>query len=259
MLLGLVYATRARSRCWAGRCRRHVARVLPEVGALVEGPGAYGHLSGRDQPARCFDAAGPGGARRTRRARVGEALERVGLGGIDRRPVKAYSLGMRQRLGLAAALLRTPAAAHPGRADQRARPAGHPRDPRAADRAQRGRHHRVPVQPPTVRSGATLHPGRRLDRGRLVLQDELATLRAPTGRVVVATPDTDQAVALLDGRVEARGRHRLLVRHDDPAALNANWSGRGIRVAEMGPQRRGTGGDRARGDGRRLRPGRSGR
>src|SRR5438045_215941 len=44
----------------------------------------------------------------TRRARVDEALEQVGLGGIDARPLKAYSLGMRQRLGLAAALLRTP-------------------------------------------------------------------------------------------------------------------------------------------------------
>ena len=35
-------------------------------------------------------------------------LEQVGLGGVGRRPVKAYSLGMRQRLGLAAALLREP-------------------------------------------------------------------------------------------------------------------------------------------------------
>src|SRR6266511_3690290 len=46
--------------------------------------------------------------RRDRRRRIEETLERVGLAGIDRRPVKAYSLGMRQRLGLAAALLRTP-------------------------------------------------------------------------------------------------------------------------------------------------------
>jgi ABC-2 type transport system ATP-binding protein len=36
---------------------------------------------------------------------VDDALARVGLGGVDDRPVKAYSLGMRQRLGLAAALL----------------------------------------------------------------------------------------------------------------------------------------------------------
>jgi ABC-type multidrug transport system ATPase subunit len=41
-----------------------------------------------------------------------------------------------------------------------------------------------------------------MDRGRLVLQDDLATLRAPTGRVLVGTPTPDRVVALLDGRVE---------------------------------------------------------
>ena len=46
------------------------------------------------------------GASRARR--VDDALDQVGLGGVDRRPVQAYSLGMRQRLGLAAALLRSP-------------------------------------------------------------------------------------------------------------------------------------------------------
>ena len=51
---------------------------------------------------------GRAGSRRDRRERIAEALERVGLAGIDRRPVRAYSLGMRQRLGLAAALLRPP-------------------------------------------------------------------------------------------------------------------------------------------------------
>ena len=48
------------------------------------------------------------GAGRPGAARIGEALEQVGLGAVDRRPVRAYSLGMRQRLGLAAALLRAP-------------------------------------------------------------------------------------------------------------------------------------------------------
>ena len=79
----------------------------PEIGALVEEPAAYPHLSGRAN-LRLLDAAGPHGSRRTRRRRVDDALEQVGLAGIDRRPVRAYSLGMRQRLGLAAALVRPP-------------------------------------------------------------------------------------------------------------------------------------------------------
>src|SRR6185369_9384688 len=103
-----------------------VREVLPDVGALIEGPAFYGHLSGRVNLS-LLDASGPGSAGslpgggpvaspagglftgpRRRRQRIGDALERVGLAGVDNRPVKAYSLGMRQRLGLAAALLRAP-------------------------------------------------------------------------------------------------------------------------------------------------------
>src|SRR5450759_3798511 len=65
-----------------------------------------GRLSIPDRPTRSSASAIL--ARRVRRARIAEALERVGLSGIDNRPVKRYSLGMRQRLGLAAALLRAP-------------------------------------------------------------------------------------------------------------------------------------------------------
>ena len=77
-----------------------------------------------------------------------------------------------------------------------------------------------------------------VDRGRLVLQEELDTLRAPTGRVVVSSPDAGRAAALLDGRVERRDGDRLLVRHTDSAALNALLVADGLRVAEIGPERR---------------------
>ena len=77
-----------------------------------------------------------------------------------------------------------------------------------------------------------------VDRGRLVLQEELETLRAPTGRVVVSSPDAGRAAALLDGRVERRDGDRLFVRHTDSAALNALLVEKGLRVAEIGPERR---------------------
>ncbi len=77
-----------------------------------------------------------------------------------------------------------------------------------------------------------------MDRGRLVLQDELSSLRAPTGRVVVGTPTPDRALALLDGRVEHRDGERLIVRHTDPGALNAELVAAGVTVAEIGPERR---------------------
>jgi ABC-2 type transport system ATP-binding protein len=78
--------------------------VLPRVGALVEGPAFYPFLSGAANLRR-LDAADRDAPRRTRDARVAEALQRVGLANAARKRVRAYSLGMKQRLGIAAALL----------------------------------------------------------------------------------------------------------------------------------------------------------
>ncbi|WP_330240203.1 ABC transporter ATP-binding protein [Streptomyces sp. NBC_00525] len=105
MLMGLIAPTSGTARV-LGRPMPDAARtVLPEVGALIEGPALYGFLSGRDNLLR-YDTADPTADPRTRAARVGDALERVGLGQAAGKKARAYSLGMKQRLGLAAALLR---------------------------------------------------------------------------------------------------------------------------------------------------------
>jgi len=78
-----------------------------------------------------------------------------------------------------------------------------------------------------------------LDRGRLVVQDSLPALQAPTGRTVVITPDGDRALGLLDGRVEQRAGDRLVVRAQDPATLNRLLVESGVRVHELGAERRG--------------------
>ena len=105
MLLGLITPTKGEVRLLGEPMPRSVAAVLPRVGALVEGPGFAGYLSGAQNLSR-LDTADPGSVGRTRRARVDAALDRVGLGGAGSKRVKAYSLGMKQRLGLANALLR---------------------------------------------------------------------------------------------------------------------------------------------------------
>jgi ABC-2 type transport system ATP-binding protein len=237
MLLGLVYPTSGQIEVLGRRVPRHVGKVLPAIGALVEGSAAYPHLSGRTNLA-LFDAAGPGSVRRTRRQRVQEALERVGLAGIDRRPVKAYSLGMRQRLGLAGALLRTPRLLILDEPTNGLDPRGihEIRDlltevNAAGTTVFLSSHLLSEVEQLCSRVGV-------LNEGRLVLQEELAELRAPTGRIVVESPDAARAVALLDGRVEQHSGDRLLVRHTDPAQLNAELVGHDIRVAEIGPERR---------------------
>lgn len=82
-----------------------IPEVLPAVGALIDGPAFYPWLSGRKNLLR-LDAFGPDPQRVTRAQRVDEALARVGLTAAGHKKFKAYSLGMRQRLGLANALLR---------------------------------------------------------------------------------------------------------------------------------------------------------
>ena len=232
MLLGLVYATSGEIEVLGARMPREARRVLRDVGALVEGPAAYPNLSGRAN-LKLLDAAGPRGERRTRRNRIDTALEQVGLAGVDRRPVKTYSLGMRQRLGLAAALVRRPRLLILDEPGNGLDPHGI-RDTRQLllDLSADGvtiflsSHLLAEVEHQCTRVGI-------LDHGRLVLQEDLDALRGPTGRVLVESPDAGRVAALLDGRVEQRDGEHLVVRHADPAALNQQLVGEGIRVASI--------------------------
>jgi ABC-2 type transport system ATP-binding protein len=237
MLLGLVYATSGSISVLGQPIPKHAGRVLPDIGAMVEEPAAYPHLSGRAN-LRLLDAAGPAGPRRTRRRRVDEALEQVGLAGIDRRPVRAYSLGMRQRLGLAAALVR------------------HPRllilDEPTNGLDPRGIRDIRELLVSLNHSGVTIFLSSHLlpevsalctrvgilDSGQLVLQDDLAALQQPTGRVLIKTDNPERAMAALDGQVEHRSGHDLVVRSSDPASLNARLVAAGVRVSSLSEQRR---------------------
>lgn len=105
MLLGLVRPTSGHAVLLGGRMPEAGADVLPRVGALVEGPAFHPYLSGRANLAR-LDASDATADPRSSRARSDEALERVGLSAAATKPYRQYSLGMKQRLGLAAALLR---------------------------------------------------------------------------------------------------------------------------------------------------------
>jgi ABC-type multidrug transport system ATPase subunit len=104
MLLGLVSPT-AGSHTLLGRpMPSAAAQVLPRVGALVEGPAFHPYLSGRANLAR-LDAADRLAEPATAARRIDVALDRVGLTAAAKKRYRAYSLGMRQRLGIAAALL----------------------------------------------------------------------------------------------------------------------------------------------------------
>jgi ABC-type multidrug transport system ATPase subunit len=239
MLLGLVLASRGEAEVFGEKMPHAAKSVLPRVGALVEGPGAYPHLSGHANLALFDASAGPKVKRKQRQARIHEVLEQVGLDPDDQRPAKAYSLGMRQRLGLAAALMRRPPLLVLDEPTNGLDPQGI-RDirelleglNRAGTTIFLSSHLLAEIEQMSTRVGV-------LDRGRLVLQEDMSALQTATGLVRVKTPDVAAAFALLNGRVEHRSADLLLVRADDPAVLNHMLVSAGLRVMEIAPLRRG--------------------
>ena len=105
LLLGLMNAHSGTISLLGGAMPAQSAAVLPRVGTLVEGPAFHPYLSGQDNLRRIdvYDASTDPA---TAGARIAHALDRVGLTAAARKNFRRYSLGMKQRLGLAAALLR---------------------------------------------------------------------------------------------------------------------------------------------------------
>jgi ABC-2 type transport system ATP-binding protein len=101
MLLSLVRPTEGEATV-LGASIRSPERYAARVGALVEGPAFLPALSAQDNLRSLAELRG------LPSSRVGEVLEVVGLAGRDREPVRNFSLGMKQRLGIALALLPDP-------------------------------------------------------------------------------------------------------------------------------------------------------
>jgi ABC-2 type transport system ATP-binding protein len=102
MLLGLAYPTSGTASLLDVPMPDGATRVLHRVGSLVEGPAFYPFLTGADNLAR-YDAAD---RTATARARIADALDQVGLLAAAKKRYRHYSLGMKQRLAIAAGLLR---------------------------------------------------------------------------------------------------------------------------------------------------------
>jgi len=102
MLLGLAAPTRGEMRLFGQRVPRRLPAVMSRVGAVVEQPKFLPGFSGRTNLSLLARVAG------VPPRRVDEVLDRVGLTGRDKDRYKGYSLGMRQRLAIAATLLKEP-------------------------------------------------------------------------------------------------------------------------------------------------------
>lgn len=104
MLLGLAEATSGEIELLGEKMPKNAEKALPRVGALVEGPAFYPYLSGKVNLRR-LDSASKTADPKTREERIEKALAKVGLTNASNKKVHKYSLGMKQRLGIANALL----------------------------------------------------------------------------------------------------------------------------------------------------------
>lgn len=205
MLLGLVRPTEGEVELLGEDMPDGAARALPHVGALVEGPGFHPFLSGRENLVRAAAFEPLLETRAIRRA-VEDALERVGLAGAAHRRYRGYSLGMKQRLGLAGALLVPRKLVVLDEPTNGLDPAG-TREVRKviADLHASGStvvvsSHLLSEIEATCTHAAVLH------RGTVVAQGELADLlQSESNALLVSTPDVDEALnALRAARISAR-------------------------------------------------------
>ncbi|MGM1064730.1 ABC transporter ATP-binding protein [Saccharothrix sp. Mg75] len=226
MMLGLVRPTEGEVELLGEALPDGAAAALPHVGALVEGPGFHPFLSGRENLLRAA-AFEPLLATGDVKRAVEDALERVGLAAAAHRRYRGYSLGMKQRLGLAGALLVKRQLIVLDEPTNGLDPAG-TREVRRVIADLHGAGSTVVVSSHLLSEieaicthVAVLH------RGAVVAQGELGELlRADGNALLVTTPDVDAALnALRNGRISARpaddGVRVELIGTTAPAVLEA--------------------------------------
>jgi ABC-type multidrug transport system ATPase subunit len=235
MLLGLIRPTSGTAQV-LGREPGN-PEGLQRIGALVESPAFYPYLSGRDNLHAIASYAGVSWAG------VDEALEAVGLIGWAEDKVKKYSLGMKQRLGMAAAVLKNPELLILDEPTNGLDPRG------MAD--VRGIIRKVGQSGKTVLLSSHLlgEVEQICDRvgivrqGRMIAEAPVEELRSREGLVVRAEPleealGTAQTLQDVEKAWVDDGKLRLLTDPGRAAEINAGLVRAGLRVSELRPVER---------------------
>jgi ABC-2 type transport system ATP-binding protein len=218
MLLGLTRPTAGTAELLGHPIPEASALALPQVGALVEGPGFHPFLSGRENLRRVAAAEPLLGSGQIRGA-VDAALERVGLADAADRRFRAYSLGMKQRLGLAGALLLPRALVVLDEPTNGLDPAGTRDVRRIIAELHSGGATVIVSSHLLAEVEATCTHVAVLQAGSLVATGELGSLlQAGTGGLLIATPDVDLALRTLRGAgataYRAQGKEQAVVVDD---------------------------------------------
>ncbi|MDQ4055450.1 MAG: ABC transporter ATP-binding protein [Actinomycetota bacterium] len=237
MLLGLARATKGSMRVFGETVPAGLPAVIDRVGAVVESPKFSPNFSGRQNLQLLAGSVG------VPWARVDAAIETVGLTGRDRDRYKAYSLGMKQRLAIAATLLKEPQLLILDEPTNGLDPGGI-REIRDTIRllGEQGvtvllsSHILAEVQQ-VCTSATIIGNGRVLASGRV--EELLAGGTAASYRVTV--PDVTAARDALAGAgfvVVANGSGPLLVESGEPGLITRTLADAGVYLTELSPVRR---------------------
>ncbi|MGB7922151.1 MAG: ABC transporter ATP-binding protein [Pyrinomonadaceae bacterium] len=239
MLLGLVRPTAGRVKMLGHDIARYPLRARARVGAIIEAPAFYDHFTGWQNLRHL--AAMSGGAERQR---IESVLEIVGLSERAHDPVRVYSHGMRQRLGIAQALLPHPEFVILDEPTDGLDPQGI-RETRLLIRRLRDE-----LGLTVMLSSHLLHEVEQIcdriaiiDRGSLIYQGSIEALVENDRTIKITVDRVEEAHRLLSANpalsVDRNGGESLYVRMTDEQIpqVNALLVERGFRVMELSPQR----------------------
>ncbi len=202
MALGLIAPTSGSVEILGRDVATHRANVLPRVGALVETPALYLYLSGRDNLRAVASVLGG-----VPKARIDAVLELVGLSARQKDRVRTYSLGMKQRLGVAMALLQDPDVLILDEPANGLDPAGIVE--------MRDLMHRLSAEGKTVFISSHLLPEVQqictrvaiINLGKLVTEATIEELTSRHGEFAVTLDRAEQALALIQAQTWGRDAH----------------------------------------------------
>jgi ABC-2 type transport system ATP-binding protein len=248
MLLGLTHASAGSMSLLGHPVPSERAAALERVGAIVEEPRFHPHLSGRENLRIVAAVRGP-----VAQERIAPALARVGLSERAGEKVKKYSLGMRQRLGVARCLLADPLLLILDEPTNGLDPGGI-------------QEFREMIRAMVEQEGRTVFLSSHLldevekicdhaaivDRGKILMQGAISELAEGGARheLIVGVDDPERALALLDGYQQVQDARRFedglrVVLAEGPgfsildssAAINAALVGSGLAVSRLEPVR----------------------
>jgi len=238
MLLGLVRADSGTAEVFGEAVPKRLPHVIDRVGAVVESPKFFPAFTARQNLVLLAGAIG------SPRHRVDEVLEATHLGDRGRDRYAGFSLGMKQRLAIAATLLKDPDLLIFDEPTNGLDPAGirEVRDTMSSLGAQ-GKtvlvsSHILAEVEQVADTVSIIGHGSLLAEGRV--SDILGGAGAAGGaqvRVAVASPDRAAEVLAADGFTLTRDDAYLVVGTDDPSAVTRSLAGHGLYVSELVPVR----------------------